>query len=251
MGVMGRLKRLSFILRNARRLQECEVDERLAARGRNIRSNVKTTDAAPIKELVSQAWTLGQAIELPNAFYGPTHWEGTKKFHDGPFPYYFFLAGFVRSQNCRAIFEIGTHYGGSALAMFYGIADKSAARIVTVDISDLNQALHHTLGIIKLTGDANCEAIVKNSVLRVGDEPIDLLYVDADHRFAPTITNLGIYCLLLRPRFVIIDDILLDGEMRCVWDVVSAAYGADAVNCAEVIPKIRAPNVGFALVRLQ
>jgi hypothetical protein len=62
-------------------------------------------------------------IELPDAIYGPAHWSGDKKFHDESFPYYFFLAGFVRLKNCRSIFEVGTHYGGSTLAMLHGIGD--------------------------------------------------------------------------------------------------------------------------------
>ncbi len=227
-----------------------DVDERLASRAQTARSKLRNGDTLAIKEIVRQAWSVGQTIELPDAFYGPAHWGDGKAFHNKPLPYYFFLAGFVRSQNCRSIFEIGSHYGGSALAMLHGIADKNAAGIVTVDISDLNDALHHTLGISKLTGDANDEATIKQAILCAGNAPIDLLYVDADHRFLPTITNLALYVLIMRPHFAIIDDILLNSEMRTMWDAVRAAYGPDAVNCVEVVSEIRDQNVGFGLCKV-
>src|SRR5262245_9451833 len=92
---------------------------------------------APIAELGRADWSVGHTIGLPHVCYGPAHWNGGKKFHDEPFPYYYFLAGLVLSQNCSTIFEIGTHYGGSCLAMLRGIADPHSARIVTVDVSDL------------------------------------------------------------------------------------------------------------------
>jgi cephalosporin hydroxylase len=135
--------------------------------------------------------------------------------------------------------------------MLQGIADQSQARIVTVDITDLNPALHQTQGVTKIIGDANSEGVIKMAVATMGDAPIDLLYVDAAHDFVPTLVNLGLYILLLRPRFVVIDDIVLNDGMRSFWNVVCVTQGANAINCADVVPAIRGANVGFGLLWLR
>ena len=93
--------------------------------------------------------------------------------------------------------------------------------------------------------------MIKQSLLSVDDEPTDLLYVDADHRFLPTITSVGLYTFLLKPRLIVLDDIMLNSEMRAMWSLIRAAYGAEAINCADVIPEIRERTCGFGLVRLR
>jgi hypothetical protein len=213
-----------------------------------VKSSATTPDSS-LSAIVQQAWNAGQAIDLSTVGYGPAHWNDGEELRNKPFPYYYFLAGFVRSQNCTRIFEIGTHFGGSTNSMLRGIVDQSTAQVVTVDITDLNPQLHQTRGVTKVIGDANCEGVIKMAVATMGDAPIDLLYVDAAHDFVPTIINLGLYVFLLRPRFVIIDDIVLNEGMRSLWNVVRAAHGASAINCVDVIPTIRAPNVGFGLLR--
>jgi hypothetical protein len=50
---------------------------------------------------------------------------------------------------------------------------------------------------------------------------------------------------------VVIDDILLNDEMSTLWSAVSGIYGADAANCAEIVPQIRSADVGFGLIRLR
>ena len=247
-----RLARLVLRNEDRRRRSTPELDRRLHMRAASARARLSPDAEASIREIVRSAWTVGQTIQLPaDVCYGPVHWDGAKKFHEEPFPYYYFLAGLVRSQSCATICEIGTHYGGSCLSMLRGIADHKAANIVTIDISDLNPALHAKPGVTKLVGDANDEALLKKAALCFGDAPIDLLYVDADHRFSSTIANLGLYCLLLRPRFVVIDDILLNDEMSTLWSAVSGVYGADAANCVEIVSQIRSPDVGFGLIRLR
>ena len=74
-------------------------------------------------------------------------------------------------------------------------ADSSCfdGRIITIDITDLNEELHKIACIEKLTGDANSDAIIKDVTLRLGAQPIDLLYVDANHEFAPTTINICLY----------------------------------------------------------
>lgn len=199
-----------------------------------------------LERLVAEAWAAGQAIDLTGVPYGPPHWQGSGTFRATALPYYYFLAGFARTQQCRTVVEIGTHFGGSALALRRG----GATRIVTIDITDLNPELHRTEGITKLTGDANAESVIKRVFLELAGARPDLLYIDAEHSFLPTLRNLAIYATLFRPRFLLADDIGLNGEMRTLWAVLASAYGADAIDCAVVVPEIRADGVGFGLVRM-
>ncbi len=220
-----------------------DLDARWAAAADDVRSRAGT---AILKQKIRHAWTVGQTIDISGAVYGPADWT---KFHDAPGPYYPFLAGFVRTHVCKRIVEIGTNFGGSATAMLRGMMDEGPEPLlVTIDIVDRNPDLHSIPRLKKLTGDANRPAIVKEAVLAVG-APIDLLYIDADHRFLPTLTNLGLYCLLLQPRYIIIDDILLNPEMRALWDILTVTFKSNAINCADVVPEIRSSNVGFGLIQ--
>jgi hypothetical protein len=222
-----------------------ELDRDLAARAVTVEHD--TT----LAEIVRRAWAVGQTLDLSGIGYGPNHSKEGERFLTLPEPYYFFLAGLVRSQMCNRILEIGTHYGGSVLSMLRGVANQNEAKIVTIDITDLNPTLLSTPGITKLVGDANSEALLKRSVLAMGSKPIDLLYIDADHAFLPTIINVGLYVFLLKPRFLVLDDIIFTDGMRSLWDVIRATRGSDAIDCIEVMPEIRSETCGFGLVRLR
>jgi hypothetical protein len=228
-----------------------ELDRNMAARATAAETRVGKPLGPPLRDFIIQAWTTGKDIDLSNIGYGPAHWTGGEKFVASPSPYYFFLAGLVRSQRCTRIFEVGTHYGGSTLAMMHGIADSDKAKIVTVDVTDLNPALRGVTSIKKIVGDANTEYVIKKSLSYFDEEPIDLIFIDADHQFLPTITNLGLYSTLLRPRMIVIDDIVINDSMRTMWNVLRATYGAEAVNCVDVIPEIRSSACGFGLLRLR
>ena len=203
-----------------------------------------------LSEIVRNAWAAGKEISLPDAAYGPAHWSHGDRFVTEAQTYYYFLAGFVQTQKCTRILEIGTHYGGSTLAMLHGLSESDSADIVTIDITDLNPALHRTRGIRKLIGDANSETQLKTIAAHFGGKPIDLLFIDADHTFLPTITNFGIYFSILCPRYVIIDDVQLNDGMRDMWRIIGAAYGENTVDCHQVVHDIRPfDNIGFGLVR--
>jgi hypothetical protein len=135
--------------------------------------------------------------------------------------------------------------------MWRGAVDQHRIQIITVDITDLNSALHALPGVSKIVGDANGEAVVKTVAVAFGDKPIDLLYVDAAHDFLPTITNLGLYVLILRPRFVLIDDIVLNEGMRTLWQTLCLSHGARAINCVDVVPEVRSAKIGFGLLQLR
>ena len=234
--------------RASRPIPQDEFVEHLATSAAAAKSRVSREQILPIERIIREAWSVGQAIDLSNIGYGPAHWSGDKPFYDTPSSYYQFLAGLVRTQNCQNIFEVGTHYGGSSLSMLRGIGDSTPVNVLTVDLSDLNPVLHETRGLTKLVGDANSEHVIKTVLLHFGGAPIDLFFIDADHEFLPTLTNLGLYCLLLRPRFVVVDDIVLNHRMRSMWDAVLTA---EAVDCVDVVPEIREREVGFGLMKLR
>src|SRR5437762_58393 len=74
---------------------------------RGLISKISPTKPKPsLIEIIKRAWEVGQTFDLSDVGYGPAHWKAEKKLHETPFPYYYFLAGLVRSQNCKRIFEI-------------------------------------------------------------------------------------------------------------------------------------------------
>jgi hypothetical protein len=229
-----------------------ELDKCVAMRATSAKKTAPMIALSPpLADVIKTAWEVGRCIDLSDIGYGPAHWEGGERFIRTPEPNYFFLAGLVRSQNFKRIFEVGTHYGGSILSMMRGITPYDNARLVTVDITDLNPVLHTLPNLTKLTGDTNTEEIIQKAVIHLKGEPIDLLYIDADHKFLPTLSNFCVYSTLLRPRMIVMDDIVLNDSMCAMWNVVRVAYGTEAVNCVDVIPEIRSSACGFGLLRLR
>jgi hypothetical protein len=245
----GRSGKIDELDRHAAEMEK--LDRYAADRAALAKSRVRSPLRPPLDEVIKQAWEAGQHMDLSDIGYGPAHWEGGDRFVTAPTEYYCFLAGLVRSQGYRRIFEIGTHYGGSTLAMLRGVDDPAEAKIVTVDITDLNPSLKSEQSIDRIVGDANTEYIVRKSITYFDEEPIDLMFIDADHQFQPTITNFCLYGMLLRPRMVVLDDIVLNHSMIAMWNVLCATYGAEAVNCVDIIPEIRISGSGFGLVRLR
>jgi hypothetical protein len=111
-----------------------ELDRDVADRAAFAITRVDSRLGPPLDGVITKAWTIGKSIDLSNIGYGPAHWKGGERFVSSPYPYYSFLAGLVQSQNCKRIFEIGTHYGGSALAMMRGIVDPDKAKIVPLTL---------------------------------------------------------------------------------------------------------------------
>lgn len=253
---------MTFVGRLAERLKRWDergsssriaaLDERMAVFAKAAEQSEPVIAASPpLSDIIRSAWAVGQTIDLSNIGYGPTHWQGGKKFLDTPSPYYFFLAGLIRSMNFKRVFEIGTHYGGSILSMLRGVTDLDNAKLVTVDVTDLNPQLHTIPHLTRITGNANREEIIQQAVLNFGKIPIDLMYIDADHRFIPTIMSLGIYNTLLRPQMIVVDGIMLYDTMKAMWNAMRVAYGSEAINCLDVVPEIKPRSCGFALLRMR
>ena len=162
---------------------------------------------------------VGSAIVLSDCAYG--EWKG--QYISTPHRYYFFLAGLIRLNDFTRILEIGTHYGGSTLAMSKGLTPEHAdtARIVTVDIARHNEApLAAVPSITRIQGDSLAARTVEKACGSFAGD-IDLLFVDARHEHRDTLENVALYANRLKPKMIVLDDINLTDGMRELWSSAS------------------------------
>jgi hypothetical protein len=206
-----------------------------------------------IQNLAKIAWAAGERHDMSGLHYGRHHnLDGALL---GPAPYYRFLAGLVDVSGARRILEIGTHEGGSARAMLAGARGRQPT-LLTIDMEN-NSALQleGAEGVSRIISDALAPPCVSHVLRAFGGTPIDLLYIDADHRYLPTMSMFGLYTTLLKPKLAVFDDITLYDDMAMFWNDVKVAYGDNALDISDIIPEIRPPvegrRPGFGLVRLQ
>lgn len=178
----------------------------------------------------------GRDLDLSAARYNPS---GTR-----PEPYYPFLAGFAETQEIQTVLEIGTHTGGSALALAAGMRDRPRPILVTVDVAARAPSLAGHPSIIPVVGDALADRTVRR-VGRTLAAPIDLLYIDALHDRWPTEAYVGLYANLLRPKFIILDDIRLCPSMRSAWGRLKAQCAGPSFDVSELANR---PRPGFGLL---
>ena len=74
-----------------------------------------------LEAVIKAAWETGHEVGLAGVGYGRIHWGNQTDISDTPLSYYYFLSGLVKTLRYSRILEIGTHQGGSALAMLSGI----------------------------------------------------------------------------------------------------------------------------------
>jgi Methyltransferase domain len=218
-----------------------------------------------IREELERIWQFGQDVDLTGVGYGRIHWTDETEIWDSPVSYYFFLAGWCRLFRARRVLEIGTHWGGSAVAMARGMMRGSPypseqLTLVTIDLTEEsdnflpNQA--ESSFIQKIVGDANSPDAIRKIAEAFGGRTVDLIYIDADHAEMPTFLNFAIYSALLKPRVVVCDDIELSDTMRAFWELAkSCATPEFAVNVVDYVPAVRAiddvPSPGFGYLRLR
>jgi hypothetical protein len=202
-----------------------------------------------ISALVRESWEVGQAIDLEGVGYGRVHWGNFKDIKKTASPYYHFLAGLVKHLGIRRVLEIGTHSGGSAVAMEKGFVDGDGL-IVTVDITkESDRYLSSHPSIIKVRGDANKEKVVYNVLDALDWQPVDLLFIDGDHKFFPALLNYSMFATLVSPCIVCLDDILLNAQMTRLWELLSRSVPSGcAVNAAEIVSAIRPGTPGFGCI---
>lgn len=200
----------------------------------------------PVEKAILKGWELGQSFNLDECLYGLPHWVGDPP--DRPYPYYFFLAGMAASQNCRNALELGTHMGGSTLAIRKGIRHKLDA-IVTIDLTDLSDpVLQQYPEITKIQGSASDPAIISRVIEIFEGKRIDLLYIDTFHDYENTMQHYGIFNTLLRPKVVIFDDIFLTPSMRKMWLDIRRALPRQSSDTTVVSDEIRNLDAGFGVV---
>jgi cephalosporin hydroxylase len=198
---------------------------------------------------IQAALEMGKHSNLEGISYGFANWEleGVQSYVATPISYYWFLSGFVKTAGCKRILEIGTHMGGSALAMARGAG--AGARIVTIDPTNASDGvLDCQSGVIKVKGCAE-DPFVVQKVAELFGGPIDLLFVDGIHEYWPTRMQIEIYQELLSPKYIFLDDILLNDDMRRLWSELKLSFGSRALNLSEISSEIRDPQCGFGYVQ--
>lgn len=191
-----------------------------------------------LKELCLVASELGKEIDLSGCGYGPSHTVYGHVLSD-PLSHYYFLAGFCRAINAKNILEIGTHYGGSICAMNKAV---QADNIVTID-----PAIHNELpeNIKRIQGRGEDKSTYRG-LRKLFNGNLDIVFIDGIHLFDNTkayFENVRI----LKPRFVIFDDIHLNDEMDKFWKHVSVRYNSH--DCSQ--ESNRDDSCGLGVVKLR
>lgn len=199
-----------------------------------------------VREICAAALAAGNAINMDGIVYGPAHWEKTGRL-DRPRLYYNFLAGLIRNQSATQVVEIGTWYGGSALAMQRGFDRGAAGRaIVTVDVKQRNaSAFAACPEIVAVEGDAASDRVVDAVAARVRPG-IDILFIDGDHQYLPTKAVVTKYGNRLRPKWVILDNIHCGWSMEKVWASAHRVYPGLAYDAGNELG-FQAPT-GFGVI---
>lgn len=204
-------------------------------------------------QVAENAWQSATYFDVSTIAYGRAHWGKRDTIKKTPAPYYGFLAGLIASQRIYRICEIGTHEGGATRAMAKALADRSKARIVTIDITrDSDQHLKKHGNITKVTGDA----VSANTVARVlnmfsESHKIDLLFIDASHNYLSELLAFSIYTQALSPEIVVIDDINLNTHMQNLWKKITSSRDPSTwIDVSTMYPEVRSDRVGFGLLTL-
>lgn len=205
-----------------------------------------------LQEFVERAWRVGGEIDLDGIGYGRIHWGNRQDIKLVPSSYYRLLAGLAAITGSRSAFEVGTHWGGSTLAIYRGLQrNATEPKVVTVDItkeSDNFIPKFKDVDIIKVVGDANCTQTVVE--IKKHLEKVDFLYVDAAHVALPTLSTFVIYNALLAPKIAVFDDIQLSDEMKAFWSVIRNGFPNASVNVSDFLPEARGRECGFGILLL-
>lgn len=204
--------------------------------------------------LVRDAWHRGETIDLAGAGYGRIHWGDRTRVVTHSMDYYRTLAGFAALTGAKTAIEIGTHWGGSGLAIVRGMMSNHgvAARLITADITgdsdNIIPKLAEAAQITKIKGDANQLDTIEAIVEAAAGATVHFLYIDAMHSADATLANFGYYASLFAPRIALFDDIVLEGtDMARFWALMRRAYPDHTINCVDVVPESRSATCGFGL----
>ena len=191
---------------------------------------------------------VGRKIDLTGCNYGLQRRTGV--FINKPVSYYYFLAGFVSSQRLSYILELGTHFGGSIMSMSRGLREDvvSESRLVTVDKNMENiEGFNNYPHIRRIHGDI-LNPDVLHKVTGEFDRPIDLLFIDTSHKYEHVKEVINLYAHLLKPRFMILDDIFLNDSMKSLWSEMEEEFGDRVFDATQVSRRGRGDSIGFGVI---
>jgi len=199
-----------------------------------------------LERICEEAMRVGQRIDLSDCPYGET--TGPCHFISRPANYYFFLAGFVKTERLKDVLEIGTNYGGSIMSIAKGLHEDDIASgcLVTMDIVLKNSEAFRKYPCIRRIKGDSLEPKVANKAAEFFKAEIDLLYVDSVHEYDHAKKNIDIYTHALNPRYVILDDIRQCEDMRRLWSELVKKFKEDAFDASEV--SIR-KGAGFGVIK--
>ncbi len=200
-----------------------------------------------LKIICEQAMSEGQAIDFSDCIYGEPHWKG--EFINKPVNYYFFLAGLVRFQRLTYILDLGTPFGGSIMSMSKGLykEDASKSRLVTVDTTYKNSEGFKKYPQIKIIKGDILNKGIAEKIVESFDRNIDLLFIDSNHNYGHVKAILSIYGKRLHPKYVVLDDILLNNSMRRLWNELVRKIKHNVFDATE---KVKRENVGIGILAL-
>lgn len=202
-----------------------------------------------LEQIVRDAWARGASVDLAGVGYGRQHWGDMSAIASEAPSYYRTLAGFAALFDVRSVLEIGTHWGGSSVAIMRGAPE---CRLVTIDITDESDAWlpmqPEAANITKIVGDGNDVSVIAQVQQML--PTVDMLYVDAMHTAKATLANFCHYQTLLRPKIALFDDITLPTtDMDKFWEMLRRAFPDRTINTTDVLPETRGANnkCGFGL----
>lgn len=200
---------------------------------------------------VKAAYDLGSTFDLDHCIYGPTA-DAERGYIREAMPYYRFLAGFCAKIKAKTVVEVGTHYGGSTLAMLEGVRAGGAedARIVTMDVTDLNR---HRLAkepeITKVIGDSTNIGFVRRVMGEIPNQEVDVLYIDALKSSNYVLETLHNFQEVgISPRWLILDDVQSNLSMVELWNKIEEVQSKNAFLISDDYPEIRSPDFGYGLI---
>ena len=207
-----------------------------------------------LRRHVTEAFRRGRAIDLDHCVYGPAT-GGRRGYINETLPYYRLLAGHVLHTGARVVLEIGTHYGGSTLAMLEGmraLRRNEELRIVTVDVTSLNQErLGEEVEIRRLIGDARSPDVTSSIRALLPTSAVDLLYIDALKEPAFLVQVIGnLHAAGVTANWIILDDALANSAMQGFWQAIEARMPELSLQVAQEFPHIRDPKTGFGVIRV-
>lgn len=192
-----------------------------------------------MKLFFEEVYRIGEAIDLAGVHYGPH--SRTKRYYEMT-GYYPLLAGLARKIGAKKVLDVGTHFGGSAMAMQRGMDADGLA--VTIDVTFLNNVILSKIpNIRRVCGSSlDPEKIAEISDILDGG-PIDVLYIDTFHDYPNLMANIEAY-LPLNPAFIVMDDISINDSMKEAWRDLCARYAA--VDVTDLCKR----NCGFGVLVL-